>query len=48
MRLSDFTYNLPQELIAQEPISIRDQSRLLVLNREDKKEDMEKKNEAEA
>lgn len=34
MKLSDFTYELPQELIAQEPLKERDSSRLLVLNRE--------------
>lgn len=34
MNLSDFNYILPQELIAQEPIKDRDQSRLLVLNKE--------------
>ncbi len=33
MRTSDFTYGLPQELIAQTPIEHRDQSRLLVLDR---------------
>lgn len=33
MRLSDFDYVLPEELIAQEPLEERDQSRLLVLNR---------------
>ena len=34
MRLKDFYYELPQELIAQDPLLRRDQSRLLVLNRE--------------
>ena len=34
MKLSDFKYELPQELIAQEPLKERDSSRLLVLNRE--------------
>jgi S-adenosylmethionine:tRNA ribosyltransferase-isomerase len=33
MLLSDFQYELPQELIAQEPIYPRDASRLLVLHR---------------
>jgi len=32
MKLSDFNYNLPKELIAQEPINKRDYSRLMVLN----------------
>jgi S-adenosylmethionine:tRNA ribosyltransferase-isomerase len=32
MKLSDFDYTLPEELIAQEPISPRDHSRLMVLN----------------
>lgn len=31
MRLSDFDFNLPEELIAQEPLSERDASRLLVV-----------------
>lgn len=31
MKLSDFDYNLPKELIAQEPISKRENSRLMVL-----------------
>jgi len=31
--LADYDYLLPQELIAQEPLSARDQSRLLVVNR---------------
>lgn len=34
MKLGDFTYELPRELIAQEPLKERDSSRLLVLNRE--------------
>jgi S-adenosylmethionine:tRNA ribosyltransferase-isomerase len=33
MKLSDFDYDLPEELIAQEPVSPRDASRLLVLPR---------------
>ncbi|MFH1578191.1 MAG: tRNA preQ1(34) S-adenosylmethionine ribosyltransferase-isomerase QueA [Candidatus Omnitrophota bacterium] len=36
MRLSEFAYDLPKELIAQHPIPRRDQSRLLVLNRKTK------------
>ncbi|MSE21245.1 tRNA preQ1(34) S-adenosylmethionine ribosyltransferase-isomerase QueA, partial [Lactobacillus parabuchneri] len=32
--LEDFDYNLPHELIAQTPIKDRDESRLLVLNKE--------------
>ena len=34
MKVSDFNYDLPEELIAQVPIKDRDQSRLLVLNKE--------------
>jgi len=34
MKLSDFDYNLPKELIAQYPLLQRDQARLLVLSRE--------------
>ena len=34
MNISDFDYNLPQELIAQTPIEPRDSSRLLVLHRD--------------
>jgi S-adenosylmethionine:tRNA ribosyltransferase-isomerase len=35
MKLSDFDYGLPPELIAQRPIEPRDSSRLLVLDRSD-------------
>lgn len=35
MNVSDFYYDLPEELIAQTPIEKRDESRLMVLNRED-------------
>ncbi|MFC1807735.1 tRNA preQ1(34) S-adenosylmethionine ribosyltransferase-isomerase QueA [Candidatus Omnitrophota bacterium] len=34
MKLSEFDYSLPQELIAQQPAAVRDESRLLVLHRE--------------
>ncbi|RMD94126.1 MAG: S-adenosylmethionine:tRNA ribosyltransferase-isomerase, partial [Calditrichaeota bacterium] len=34
MKLSDFKYKLPEKLIAQYPAEKRDQSRLMVLNRE--------------
>lgn len=33
MRVADFDYHLPQQLIAQHPLGSRDQSRLLVLDR---------------
>ncbi len=33
MKVSDFDYNLPEELIAQVPIEKRDESRLMILNR---------------
>ena len=36
MKLEEFDYYLPEELIAQVPIAKRDESRLLVLNRENK------------
>jgi len=35
MKLSDFRFNLPQELIAKYPPENRDESRLMVLNRKD-------------
>jgi len=34
LKLSDFDYHLPEELIAQYPLQHRDESRLMVLNRE--------------
>lgn len=34
MKLSDFNYKLPQELIAQHPLGQRDKSRMLVLNKD--------------
>lgn len=34
MKVDDFNYNLPDELIAQTPLLKRDESRLLVLNKE--------------
>ena len=34
MRLSDFDYELPEELIAQQPLEQRDASRMLILDRE--------------
>ena len=34
MKLSDFDYHLPKEIIAQRPLKERDQSRLMVLDRE--------------
>ena len=33
MKLSDFDYDLPEKLIAQTPIKVRDQSRLMVLDK---------------
>lgn len=36
MKVSDFNYNLPEELIAQTPIQKRDESRLMVLDRNNK------------
>jgi len=34
MQLSEFDYDVPKELIAQQPLARRDQSRLMVLNRQ--------------
>ena len=34
MKLSEYVYNLPEELIAQEPSPVRDKSRLMVLERQ--------------
>ena len=34
MKVSDFNYDLPEELIAQTPLEKRDESRLMVLNKE--------------
>jgi len=36
MKVSEFNYNLPEELIAQTPIEKRDMSRLMVLDKENK------------
>ena len=36
MNLADFDYHLPKEFIAPKPLAIRDQSKLMVLDREDK------------
>ncbi len=33
MRVSDFDYDLPAELIAQHPLSERDASRMLIVDR---------------
>ena len=37
MKTSDFDYDLPKELIAQDPLKDRSQSRLLVLDKDDGK-----------
>ena len=34
MKVSEFNYELPEELIAQTPIEKRDTSRLMVLNKQ--------------
>ncbi|MBR2828194.1 MAG: S-adenosylmethionine:tRNA ribosyltransferase-isomerase, partial [Bacilli bacterium] len=33
MNVLDFSYDLPEELIAQTPLKVRDSSRLMVLNK---------------
>ena len=33
MKLKEFGYNLPKELIAQEPLAHRDKARLMVIHR---------------
>ena len=33
MKVSEFNYELPEELIAQTPLEKRDESRLMVLNK---------------
>mgnify|MGYP004663940081 CR=1 FL=1 len=37
MKLEEFDYNLPEELIAQVPIKQRDESKLMVVDREKRK-----------
>ena len=37
MNVSDFNYNLPEELIAQVPLEQRDESRLMILDKQNKK-----------
>ena len=34
MKLMDFDYHLPEELIAQHPCDLRDHSRMMVIKRE--------------
>lgn len=36
MKVSEFNYELPQELIAQTPIEKRDESRIMILNKQQK------------
>jgi S-adenosylmethionine:tRNA ribosyltransferase-isomerase len=33
MKLEEFSYDLPEELIAQQPVAVRDQSRMMVVNK---------------
>lgn len=35
MKLSQFKFKLPEELIAQHPVGERDEARLMVVNRKD-------------
>ena len=39
MKVSDFNYDLPEELISQHPYDKRDEARLMILNRENQKID---------
>ena len=34
MKVTEFNYDLPEELIAQTPLEKRDESRLMILNRQ--------------
>ena len=34
LKLTDFDFQLPESLIAQKPLDIRDQSKLMILDRE--------------
>lgn len=43
MKVSDFNYDLPEELIAQTPLEKRDESRLMVLDRKKKNQTIEHK-----
>ena len=36
MKVSEFNYELPEELIAQHPYDKRDEARLMILNKETK------------
>ena len=42
MKVTEFNYNLPEELIAQTPIEKRDESKLMILDRENKTIDHKK------
>ena len=44
MKVSDFNYNLPQELIAQVPIKNRDESRLMVLDKNNRTQNIQRYN----
>ena len=45
MKLSQYKYNLPEELIAEYPAENRDESRLMILNRKDKSIDIRQFND---
>lgn len=40
MKVSDFTFDLPEELIAQDPLEDRSSSRLLTLDKIQERSDM--------